>query len=68
MLIIQGYIACVRKKVRTHLSVCAGSEVTSAAAGKEELAGSSSYPVPNGTTSHHQTGVVMAKDGDSHTG
>lgn len=50
------------KEVRAHLCVCAGSEVTPAAAGKEELAGSSSFHVPNGMTSHHQAWVVVAKD------
>ncbi|NXH74626.1 CRTAM protein, partial [Hydrobates tethys] len=44
-----------------------GSEVAPAAAGEEELAGSSSYRVPSGTTLHHQTWVAVTKDGDSHT-
>lgn len=65
---IKGDIVCVCKKARAHLSVCTGSKVTPAAAGKEELAGSSSYRVPNGTTLHHQTWVAVAKDRDSHNG
>ncbi|XP_010080661.1 PREDICTED: cytotoxic and regulatory T-cell molecule [Pterocles gutturalis] len=43
---------------RTHPSVCTGSEVTPAAAGREELAGSSSYRVPNGTEMAFQGNVT----------